>query len=92
MTDLFPVGMTAVEMHGMSVITFAYLSFYSIGIVIMCVYFMKELGNMQKQIDDMGNDHVDIAKQLNDTNTKMLVAVATLTEKVGNLEKFLRDR
>jgi hypothetical protein len=92
MTDLFPVGMTAVEMHGMSVITFVYLSFYSIGVAIVCMYFTKELSDMQKQINNMGNDHMDIAKQLNDTNTKMLVAVATLTEKVDNLERFLRDR
>lgn len=92
MSDLFPVGMSLVEMHGMSVITFVYLSFYSIGVVTMGVYFMKELGNMQKQINSMGNDHMDIANQLNDTNTKMLVAVATLTEKVDNLERFLRDR
>lgn len=99
MSGLFPVGMGAVEMHGMSVITFIALGFYSLGLIAVVGWVTKEFGcitmelkELDNRIDDVCDDHMSIAKQLNDTNTKMLVAVATLTEKVDNLERFLRDR
>ena len=78
-------------MHGMSIITVVYLSFYTIMLLIAGLYYNKELRNMKEQINVAGNISNDIGKQLNDTNTKMLVAIARLSEKVENLERFLRD-
>jgi len=92
MSDLFPVDISLVEPHGMSVITFGYLSLYTLILVVICMYFLRELKDMKTQIRDMNKENNSISKELSSINTKMLVAMATLAEKVDNLEQFLKDR
>jgi hypothetical protein len=92
MLDTFPVGMDAVEMHGMSVITFISLGFYSFGIFIGGAWFVSQLKYVNKRIDIIDAENDKMLSNLSVINTSTLVAIATLTEKVDNLERLLRNR
>lgn len=92
MSDIFPVGMDVVEMHGMSVITFVSLGFYSLGIFIGGAWFMDRLKCTNKRITIIESEKNEMLSSLSIANTSTLVAIATLTEKVDNLERILRGK